>query len=108
MRGAAAKLAERMAALSWSAPSIPVVQNADVRSFDDAPAIRDALARQLHQPVQWTGCVQELRDRGVTRVVECGPGKVLTGLIKRIDKALDARAIGAPSDFDTALKELEA
>ncbi|HTA63997.1 MAG TPA: ACP S-malonyltransferase [Xanthomonadaceae bacterium] len=108
MRGAAEKLAVRMASIAWSAPSIPVVQNADVRSFDDATAIRDALARQLHQPVQWTGCVQELRDRGITRVVECGPGKVLAGLIKRIDKSLDARALGMPSDFDATLKDFNA
>lgn len=108
MAGAAAKLAERMAAIAWRAPSVPVVQNADVRSFDEVAAIREALARQLHQPVQWTGCVQELRDRGVTRVIECGPGKVLAGLIKRIDRAIDARAIGTPPDFDAALKDFHA
>ena len=104
MGGAAEKLAERMANIAWHMPSIPVVQNADVRSFDDVSDIREALARQLHQPVQWTGCVQELRDRGIAHVLECGPGKVLTGLIKRIDKTLDARALGMPVDFDAALE----
>ncbi len=108
MRGAAEKLGERMATMSWHAPSIPVVQNADVRSHDDVAQIRDALVRQLYQPVQWTGCVQELRDRGATRVIECGPGKVLAGLIKRIDRALDARAIGTPPDFGAALEECKA
>ena len=108
MRGAAEKLAERMAVIAWNAPSIPVVQNADVRSFDDVSDIREALARQLYQPVQWTGCVQELRDRGIAHVIECGPGKVLTGLIKRIDKTLDARALGMPADFDAALQEFKA
>ncbi|MBS0194748.1 MAG: ACP S-malonyltransferase [Proteobacteria bacterium] len=108
MRGAADRLAERMASIAWQAPSIPVIQNADVRSFDDVAAIRDALARQLYQPVQWTGCVQELRDRGATQVIECGPGKVLAGLVKRIDRALDARAIGTPPDFDNALKDFHA
>jgi [acyl-carrier-protein] S-malonyltransferase len=108
MRGAAEKLAERMANISWHMPSIPVVQNADVRSFDDVSDIREALARQLHQPVQWTGCVQELRDRGIAHMLECGPGKVLTGLIKRIDKTLDARALGTPVDFDAALMEFKA
>jgi [acyl-carrier-protein] S-malonyltransferase len=108
MRGAAEKLAERMANITWHAPSIPVVQNADVCSFDEVADIRGALARQLHQPVQWTGCVQELRDRGITHVLECGPGKVLTGLIKRIDKTLDARAIGMPADFDAALLAFKA
>ena len=108
MRDAAERLAERMAEIDWQVPSIPVVQNADVRSFDDVAAVRDALVRQLYQPVQWAGCVQELRDRGITHVAECGPGKVLAGLIKRIDKTLDARAIGAPSDFDMALKDFNA
>lgn len=108
MRGAAERLAERMAGISWHTPSIPVVQNADVCSFDDVTAIREALVRQLYKPVQWTGCVQELRDRGIAHVIECGPGKVLAGLIKRIDRDLDARAIGTPSDFDTALKDFNA
>jgi len=108
MRGAADKLAERMASIAWHAPSIAVVQNADVSSFDDVASIRAALARQLYQPVQWTGCVQELRDRGIAHVIECGPGKVLTGLIKRIDKSLDARAIGTPADFYAALQEFKA
>jgi [acyl-carrier-protein] S-malonyltransferase len=104
MRGAADKLAARMSAIAWNAPAIPVVQNADVRSFEDVADIRAALARQLYQPVQWTGCVQELRDRGIARVAECGPGKVLAGLIKRIDKSLEARALGAPAEFDAALE----
>ncbi len=108
MLGAAEKLAARMDTVAWSAPTVPVVQNADVRSFDDVASIRAALVRQLHQPVQWTGCVQELRDRGATRVVECGPGKVLAGLIKRIDRALEARAIGNPADFDATLKDFNA
>ena len=60
-------------------------------------AIRDALVRQLYLPVRWTGCVQALAARGVTRVAECGPGKVLAGLVKRIDKSLDARALGTPA-----------
>ena len=108
MRGAAEKLAGKMATIAWSLPSIPVVRNADARSLDGIEAIGDGLVRQLCQPVQWTGCVQELRDRGATRVIECGPGKVLAGLIKRIDRALDARAIGTPPDFGAALEECKA
>ena len=56
--------------------------------------------------MRWTECVQALAASGSTRFVECGPGKVLAGLVKRIDKSLDARAIGAPVDFDAALAEL--
>ena len=62
-----------------SAPRIPVVQNVDAQVHDGVPSIRDALVRQLYLPVQWTGCVQALAARGVTRIAECGPGKVLVG-----------------------------
>lgn len=103
MRGAADRLAERMAAIEWRAPAVPVVQNADARSFDGVDEIRAALARQLHQPVRWTACVEALRARGATRLAECGPGKVLAGLVKRIDRALDCRPLGTPDDFAATL-----
>ncbi len=105
MQDAAQRLAERMQSITWSQPTLPVVQNADARTHDSVDAIRDALRRQLFQPVRWTECVQALAAGGATRVVECGPGKVLAGLIKRIDKSLEARAIGLPADFDAALAE---
>lgn len=103
MREAAQQLAERMAAISWSAPAIPVVQNADARSFSDLADIRSALQRQLYQPVRWTECVQALVAAGATRALECGPGKVLAGLIKRIDKNLQATAIGGSAELAQAL-----
>jgi [acyl-carrier-protein] S-malonyltransferase len=102
MRGAADRLAERIRAVQWQAPSLPVVQNADAAVASDVAAIQDALVRQLYQPVRWTECVQELARRGATRIGECGPGKALVGLIKRIDKSLDARALGNVGDFDAA------
>ncbi len=102
MREAANRLAEAMHGVRWQAPEIPVLQNADAGLHDGIQAIRDALVRQLYLPVQWTGCVQALAERGVQRVGECGPGKVLTGLAKRVDKALDARALGMPSELDAA------
>ncbi|KFN47426.1 malonyl CoA-ACP transacylase [Arenimonas malthae CC-JY-1] len=105
MREAANRLSEVMAGLSWNEPAIPVVQNVDGEVHAGVQAIRDALVRQLYLPVRWTDCVQALAARGATHVVECGPGKVLTGLVKRIDKSLDARAIGTPADFDAALAE---
>jgi len=105
MREAADRLGERMASIAWQLPSIPVVQNAEARSYGTVEEIRGALQRQLYLPVRWTECVQTLAAGGATRVAECGPGKVLTGLVKRIDKALEARAIGAPAELDAARAE---
>jgi [acyl-carrier-protein] S-malonyltransferase len=105
MREAARQLGEVMASMSWQMPDRPVLQNADAAGHDSIDAIRDALVRQLYLPVRWTECVQALAANGATRIIECGPGKVLAGLIKRIDKSIDARAIGTPSDFDAALAE---
>jgi [acyl-carrier-protein] S-malonyltransferase len=102
MRGAADALAERMAAIDWTVPSVPVVQNVDAQAHDSVEAIRQALQQQLYMPVRWTGCVQALAAAGVTRLAECGPGKVLTGLARRIDRALEARALGDPGDLDAA------
>jgi len=104
MREAANRLAEVMAGLDWRAPQLPVVQNVDARVHDGVDAIRQALVQQLYQPVQWTGCVQALAARGASRVAECGPGKVLTGLVKRIDKSIDGRPLATPADFAGALE----
>jgi [acyl-carrier-protein] S-malonyltransferase len=103
MREAANRLSEAMAKLDWREPQVPVVQNVDAEVHTGVQSIRDALVRQLYLPVQWTSCVQALAAAGATRIAECGPGKVLTGLVKRIDKSLDARALGTPDEFDAAL-----
>lgn len=105
MRDAAEKLDERMASIAWQLPAIPVVQNAVAKSFDTIADIRGALQQQLYLPVRWTECVQALVAGGATRIVEAGPGKVLAGLIKRIDKSVEARAIGTPSDLDAVRAE---
>lgn len=105
MREAANRLAEAMAAMSWRLPMLPVVQNVDAEVHDGIESIRDALVRQLYLPVQWTACVQALATGGATRVVECGPGKVLTGLIKRIDKSMQARPLATPDDFEAVLAD---
>lgn len=105
MHDAAQRLAERMQSVAWSLPSIPVIQNADARTFDTIDEIRAALQRQLFQPVRWTQSVQALVAGGATRAAECGPGKVLTGLIKRIDKNLETRAIGTPAELAAALAD---
>jgi [acyl-carrier-protein] S-malonyltransferase len=105
MREAANRLSESMADMQWHDPKLPGVQNVDAEVHEGTQAIRDALVRQLYLPVQWTGCVQALAARGITRIAECGPGKVLAGLAKRIDRTIDARALGNPVDFETALSE---
>jgi [acyl-carrier-protein] S-malonyltransferase len=103
MRDAADRLGERMAAIDWSMPSIPVIQNADAKVHTSVEDIRGALMRQLYLPVRWTECVQALAGHGITQALECGPGRVLSGLIKRIDKSVEAKPIGTPADLDAAL-----
>lgn len=105
MRGAADRLAAVMADLNWQMPALPVVQNVDANVHGDLDAIRDALTRQLYLPVRWTQCVQALIAAGATRIAECGPGKVLTGLGRRIDKAIDHRALGMPDELAAALAQ---
>lgn len=84
MKPAADQFRAYLESVNLRAPSIPVLQNADVQAFTDPAAIKDALARQLHSPVRWVETVQALAGQGIERCVECGPGKVLAGLVKRI------------------------
>ena len=105
MREAAQRLGEAMASVAWTMPTLPVVQNVDAMVQEDLDSIRSGLVRQLYLPVRWTQCVQALASRGVVRVAECGPGRVLSGLVKRIDKTLDARSLCTPDDFQLVLEE---
>ena len=85
MKPAAVRLRERLASTAFVAPSIPVVNNIDVKVESDPALIRDALYRQAFGPVRWVEVVQAIRARGVSLIVECGPGKVLAGIVKRVD-----------------------
>lgn len=96
MRPAAEALRERLAAVPLAAPRIPLVNNVDVAVVDDPAAIRDALYRQAFGAVRWVDTVHALRARGVTHVVECGPGKVLAGMVGRIDPQLKVGALFDP------------
>ena len=96
MKPAAEKLREALAGTVLAAPQIPVVNNVDVAVVPDADAIRDALYRQAFGAVRWVECVQALKARGVTYIVECGPGKVLAGMTKRIDAELVGTSIYDP------------
>ncbi len=97
MKPAADKLALKLADTVLAAPQIPVVNNIDVTVETDVQRIRDALFRQAFGPVRWVECVQAIKARGITTVVECGPGKVLAGMTKRIDADMTGLAL-----FDTA------
>jgi [acyl-carrier-protein] S-malonyltransferase len=84
MKPAAEKLAAYLADVKIGAPKMPVLHNADVAAYSDASAIKDALVRQLYSPVRWVETVQAIAAQGVAHAAECGPGKVLAGLNKRI------------------------
>jgi len=105
MREAANLLRQRLEPLPIKAPRIPVVHNADLNTHTTPEAIKDALARQLYNPVHWVKTIRVLLQKGVTRVVECGPGKVLTGLNKRIAAELE---IGALVDSESLKQALTA
>lgn len=104
MRPAALKLAVALEQVVMQSPAIPVLQNVDARPRQIPAEIRGALVQQLYSAVRWTETVEVLATQGVTHVLECGPGKVLTGLVKRIDERLAAHAIGEPGGFDAALE----
>ena len=97
MKPAAERLKAKLAETALAAPQIPVVNNIDVAVQTDADAIRDALYRQAFGPVRWVECVAALKARGVSTLVECGPGKVLSGMVKRIDAELQSAALYDPA-----------
>ncbi|MBT0723330.1 ACP S-malonyltransferase [Rosenbergiella sp. S61] len=103
MKPAADKLAVALGEMTFSEPKISVVNNVDVKCETDAQAIREALVRQLYSPVRWTESVQYIAAQGVTQLVEVGPGKVLSGLTKRIVDTLTASAINDPAALTAAL-----
>ncbi len=96
MKPAAEKLREHLATLTFNAPQIPVVNNIDVSYETDAANIKDALYRQAFGPVRWVECVQAIKGRGIMTLIECGPGKVLAGMCKRIDAEIVSSAVFDP------------
>ncbi len=105
MKPAAEKLAEKLNTVSFSEGTIPVINNVDVIIESDAEKIRDALVRQLYNPVRWVETIKKMAGNQVDKLVECGPGRVLVGLNKRIDKSMTAMAIYDPASYDKALKK---
>ncbi len=99
MKPAAEKLKAQLATIHFAAPRIPIINNIDVAVEVDADRIRAALVAQAFGPVRWVECVQAIKARGVTHVVECGPGKVLAGMVKRIDSELTGTPLFDPASL---------
>lgn len=107
MKPAAERLRERLGGVAIAAPTVPVVNNVDVAAPGEPAAIAEALYRQAYRPVRWVEVVRALRARGVTHVVECGPGKVLAGLTRRIDAELASLAVHDPASLAEATGALQ-
>lgn len=106
MRPAGERLAAAIAEINIAVPEVPVVHNVQAAAESDPAQIRKLLVEQIYSPVKWTGCVQTIIDSGVTNLVECGPGKVLSGLNRRIDKALRSFSLEEPEGLQAAAAEL--
>ena len=107
LKPAAAVLQQALAGFDLSAPEIPLLNNVDVASPADPAAVKDALVRQAWHAVRWVETIQAMKAQGVTHIVECGPGKVLNGLTKRIDRDLTGLAITDPASLQAALEILQ-
>jgi [acyl-carrier-protein] S-malonyltransferase len=106
LKGAAEQLRDYLKNITVATPSVPVLHNADVASYNDAASIKDALVRQLYSPVRWVETVQALGKQGMTHNVECAPGKILVGMNKRIDSNQQAMAINDGEALKVALSAL--
>jgi [acyl-carrier-protein] S-malonyltransferase len=108
MQPVRARLEPVLRAIAWKAPRCPVVTNVEATPNGDAARIVPLLVEQVTSPVRWIECVQELARQGVTRMVEVGPGKVLSGLAKRIDKSVEVWNVEDPASLDKTLAALKA
>jgi [acyl-carrier-protein] S-malonyltransferase len=108
MQPAAERLGEMMQTISFGVPVTPVLHNVSVAEAANADEIRQLLVQQLYSPVRWVETVEEIATRGASVVIEAGPGKVLTGLAKRIDKSLQAVALFDPASLDNTLEAIHA
>ena len=104
MTGAADELAESFATTEFAETNVPVINNVDVTPYESPEQIRGGLKRQLFSPVRWVGTIHYLIANGTDQVIECGPGKVLTGLAKRIDRSLAASCIDTPASLQKILQ----
>ena len=103
MRAAADEFSRTLNEIDFSDATIPVIQNVDAQARISADAIRPALLEQLYKPVQWVNSIETMRTKNINRIIECGPGKVLAGLIKRIDRGIETQCIQDQASLDKAL-----
>jgi [acyl-carrier-protein] S-malonyltransferase len=106
MKPAGEQLARAIADIPITSPKVPVVHNVHARTEADPEKIRGLLIEQIYSPVRWTDCMQTIITTGVTHIVECGPGKVLSGLNRRIDKSLQSFSLESPEEFRGTATEL--
>lgn len=104
MKPAAATLANALMETAFAAPTVPVISNVDVATYATAAQIRVGLERQLYNPVRWTDTIRQLVAHGATAIIECGPGKVLAGLTKRIDRAVDTISFDEPDAIESSIR----
>jgi [acyl-carrier-protein] S-malonyltransferase len=107
MKPAGEELANILASITLSAPQIPVVHNVTARTESDPEKIRQVLVEQIYSPVRWTDCIRHIIASGADKIVECGPGKVLSGLNKRIDRTLQSYSLEEPAQLIESVSELK-
>ena len=105
---AARELAGELARAEMKEPQVPVVANVDVVCHTDVNEIREALAKQAASPVLWTGCVRKMQEMGVTHIVECGPGRVLAGLVRRIAPEITVANVSDLESIKNVIAQLQA
>jgi len=105
MRPAAERLQQYLRGIVFSAPRVPVVNNVDVAACGDPAQIKDALVRQAYNPVRWVETIRTFAAQGITHVVECGPGKVLAGMTKRIDGGLESVALNDKAGIELGVSQ---
>jgi [acyl-carrier-protein] S-malonyltransferase len=103
MKPAADNLAEMVNAVTFRAPEVPIMHNVHANNENDPQVIKMLMLEQIYSPVRWVDCVKQLKKSGASTLIECGPGKVLSGLSKRIDRELIALATESAADFDAVL-----
>lgn len=105
MRPAAERLARDLQAVTFRAPYLPIISNATANTYEEASTIPEGLIQQLYSPVRWVETIQSFSRVGITHVIECGPGKVLSGLIKRIDKSMTVHSVGDLASLSAFLQQ---